>query len=267
MTRNMIHVLQSIINSQKESETNRLLARYLLEHMSEIDNMSVYDLADGCYTSNSTVSRFVKLLGVNNFIEMKEKLSVYKDYGLELSTESLEDLHFDGENNGAILSNYIENICQSLRVMQEVDMEKINALNKRIYETKNICIFGTQLTGMFAKHYQLLMMSMGKVIYCCEDSVSHADAVHGLNKDDLAIILSADGNYINGNKNIIFALKKRGVQMVLITHNPTCKFINQFNQVLYMGNYTNSKGGHYKLQLMIEMMVNLYAVTYFNKIS
>lgn len=267
MKRNMLHLLQLIINAEQETETNKLLARYLLENIRDIDNMSVYDLADGCFTSNSTVSRFVKSLDVSNFIELKERLAQYKDYGLELSTESLEDLHFDGKNDKDILSAYIDNVSNSLSVMRELDMNDIHKLNKAIHNTKNVCIFGTQLTGLFAKHYQLLMMSMGKVIKCCEDSVSHIEAVSTLGEDDVAIILSADGNYINGNKNVLFALKKRGVKMVLITHNPTCKFLNQFDQVIYMGEYTNSKGGHYKLQLMIEIMVNLYAVTYFDKIS
>lgn len=264
MGKNMFHLLQSIINSDNETETNKLIACYLIENLQEIENLSIYDLADGCFTSNSTISRFAKSLGANNFIEMKGNLSAYKDYGLELSTESLEYLHFDKKNNAKILTNYIDNICDSLRVMEDINFEEIKELNRIIHETKNTAIFGTQLTGLFAKHYQLMMMSMGKVIQCCDDGANHLETANAMGKDDLAIILSIDGNYIGGNKNVIFALKKRGVKMILITHNPTCKFLGQFDKVIYMGDYTNSKGGRYKLQLMMEIMVNLYAVEFYN---
>lgn len=267
MVRNTLHLLQAMINSENETETNRLIARYLLEHLHEIDNLSIYDLADGCFTSNSTVSRFAKSLGVNNFIEMKEVLSGYQDYGLEMVTESLEYLDFSDRNYKKVLTNYVENICGSLKVMEEINFDEIERLNEVIHNTKNVYMFGTELIGLLTRHYQLQMMSIGKVIYCCDDGVNHVEKANSLTEDDLAIIVSVDGNYINGNKNVILGLKKRGVKMVLITQNPTCKFRGQFDKVIYMGEYTNSIGGRYKLQLMLEIMLNLYVIKYYSKVS
>lgn len=265
MPRNLFHVLQVIVNSEEESNTNKMIARYLVEHMHEIDKLSIYDLADGCFISNSTVSRFAKSLGVSNFVEMKEMLSEYKDSGFEISTDIMDKLDLSPKDPKANFANYIDRICKSLHVMEDVSFEEINALNQTIHDTKNVYVFGTELTGLLIRYYQLMMMSIGKVVYCCDDNINAHSLVKGLGPDDLAVVVSNDGNYLNGNKDIILTLRKQGCKMVLITQNPTCRYINRFDQVVYMGEYSESIASHHKQLLMIEAIINLYVRKFYSQ--
>lgn len=262
--KNMLHKLQVIVNSEVESDTNKVIACYLLENMRKLESITINELAEKCYTSNSTISRFTKSIGFNNFIELRESLTSYKDYGYELSTESLEGLAFDFKNDQQILSSYIDSTCEALRGLESIDFNEMDILNEWIHETKDVIVFGMQITGVLLRHYQMLMMSMGKVIQCCENTTSHLAVSDKATNQSLAIIYSSDGNYINGNKQIIFNLKKKGVKLVLITQNPTCKFLTLFDKIIFMGPYTNSKGGRYKLMMLLEIMVNRYSQRYFN---
>lgn len=45
--------------------------RYILDHISSLAAMSIYDLADSCFVSTSTISRLCKELGFKNYQEFK----------------------------------------------------------------------------------------------------------------------------------------------------------------------------------------------------
>lgn len=265
MKKNLLHALQLVINSELESETNRTIAKYLLCRLGAKGptEVTINTVADECYTSNSTVSRFVKRLGYNSFPDLKEDMSNYQDYGMELIMENQEGLEFDHVADEEILQGYIDSICESLQNMVQIDIKKIDELASLLYQSDHVYVFGTQISGLLANHFQLLMAGMGKVIECYDNNRYHMDGSDKVKEKDLAIVFSSDGNYISGNKQVIVNLKKRNAALVLVTQNPTCKFINQFDHVIYTGSYVTSKGGPYKLLMFIEILVNRYAMHYF----
>lgn len=265
MRKNLLHALQLVLNSELESDANQAIAKYLLSELARKDatRVSVYDVAENCFTSNSSVSRFVKRLGYNSFLELKEDMVNYQDYGMELIMETQEGMHFNLVSDHEILNGYIDSIKESLENMKTLDIKQIDELASLINQAEHVYLFGTQISGLLARHAQLLFSGMGKISYCYDDSRYHNDGSKLVKKKDLAIIFSSDGNYINGNKSVIVNLKQRGVKMVLVTQNPTCKFISHFDSVFYMGNYVTSKGGPYKLLMFIEVLINRYALHYY----
>ncbi|MDK2964657.1 winged helix-turn-helix transcriptional regulator [Lacrimispora sp.] len=74
MIRDLIYQLQIIVNTEGVDETNSTIARAILENMDkDMDNISITELAEMCFTSISTISRFVKKLGYTSFNEFKLK--------------------------------------------------------------------------------------------------------------------------------------------------------------------------------------------------
>lgn len=265
MRKNLLHALQLVLNSESESDANQSIAKFLLGELAakEVTSISIYDVSEKCFTSNSTVSRFVKKLGYNSFPDLKEDMENYQNYGMELVMENQEGMQFNLVSDHEILQGYIDSIAESLESMKHLDIKEMDALAALVYEAEHVYLFGTQISGLLAKHAQLLLAGMGKISYCYDDSRYHSDGSKLVRQKDLAIIFSSDGNYISGNKQVIVNLKQKGAKMVLVTQNPTCKFISQFDSVFFMGSYVTSKGGPYKLLMFIEVLINRYAIHYF----
>ena len=54
-TFNLISTLLNLINDNEEDDINTYLAKYFLNNLENLENKSIYDIADECFTSRSTV--------------------------------------------------------------------------------------------------------------------------------------------------------------------------------------------------------------------
>ena len=57
------------------SEKEKAIADYILQYGDKIKNINITDLAREIGTSGSTITRFSKKIGCDNFVDMKIKLS------------------------------------------------------------------------------------------------------------------------------------------------------------------------------------------------
>ena len=62
----------AVLNSNDESDINVVLAKYFLENFHRIADISIYQVAEECYTSRSSVQRFIKSIGYDTFTSLKE---------------------------------------------------------------------------------------------------------------------------------------------------------------------------------------------------
>lgn len=268
MNRNFIMHLQTILDAKVEHDSDHLIAAYILKHVNEMKNITIQDMAQECYTSTSTISRFVKEIGFRSLTELKDVCAAYEDASFELIHDSLRYLDFDGKNDQGILNHYVDMLSASLKNFSEtIDFAKVDALNEEIYKSENIVVFGIHLPGSFAKYYQYLMMTIGKFTECYELEEEHLKKSKVIHEDSLVIIFSMEGNYLNANKQVLMNLKKRNARLVLITQNPGNKFISLFDEVIYCGEATFGKAGRYKLQLFTEILYNRYVQKYYQHSS
>ena len=54
---NLLTSLLSILNTNDTEDTNFHIAKYILEHFQELDRLSIYDLAEECFVSRSSIQR------------------------------------------------------------------------------------------------------------------------------------------------------------------------------------------------------------------
>ncbi|MFL0252068.1 MurR/RpiR family transcriptional regulator [Clostridium neuense] len=254
--------LQRILNGSDYNNTYKILSKNLIENLENFKHMTIEKFAAISFTSISTVSRFVRLLGFKNFIELKEYSQSYKLYRFMNMNDNIEHMKFDMLHDNDILNNYIDDICTSLQGLKNnVDFKKIDKINELIYNANSISLYAFLLPGSLAKFYQLSMLSLGK----CSKYYDLTNA--NLSTDDyeneLSLFFSVDGNFIESSRDIIIKLKANNKKLVLITQNPRVRLCNMFDEILFMGNNDSSKGGRYKLMIFIELLLNRYYLTYY----
>ena len=70
--------LEELVNSKldKLNPTDLIVWRYIYAHKKECCYISIYDIADNCNVSRTTVLRFAKKLGLDGFSDLKMMLKM-----------------------------------------------------------------------------------------------------------------------------------------------------------------------------------------------
>lgn len=253
--------LQAIINHSSENEVYKYIAKVIIENLPNIDKFTIEHIAQLSFTSVSTVSRFIKLLGFNNFIEFRQD---FKHYDISRMLQ-INDVRggFSVKNHKEV-NFYIDNLIASLQSLKDnIDFEKIDKINELIHNSKNIAISGSLFPASIAQFYQIYLLYIGKYIafYNFFEPIDRAS----IDNIDLFIFFSVEGNFINAHKEVLLSLKLENKKLVLLTQNPKIFISSIFDEILYLGEHENVKSGNYKLLLYSEILLSRYCEKYLSK--
>lgn len=67
-------VFLSVLESERPDSTNRVIASYILDHLDEVKDIGIQEFASDCNVSISSISRFCRQIGLENFAELKMML-------------------------------------------------------------------------------------------------------------------------------------------------------------------------------------------------
>lgn len=73
---NLLTSLLAIINTNDENETDFLIAKFFIMNLNQLKKLSIYEIADACYVSRSSVQRFIKNIGYDSFNQLKSNLDL-----------------------------------------------------------------------------------------------------------------------------------------------------------------------------------------------
>ena len=62
---NLMIILLSTLNGEPKDSNNYRIAKYIIEHIHEMENCTLSQLAEKCYVSNSSISRFSCIMAQN----------------------------------------------------------------------------------------------------------------------------------------------------------------------------------------------------------
>jgi DNA-binding MurR/RpiR family transcriptional regulator len=122
---NILNNLFSLYNNTEEDNIYHIAIKNLLKHIDKVENCTIYDLAEICSVSKSTIGRLIQKLGYSNLSEFRRDIKQihqkYTYFNRILPAEMLQ-------SDETIVLSYIENMRNIL-----TDLEKnlnIAALSK-----------------------------------------------------------------------------------------------------------------------------------------
>lgn len=90
MMGSLLDRLLSYVSSAPERDANYDIAVALLRNYSQLKGLALSQIADLCYTSNASISRFCRFLGMDNFKEfqswMERDFTMRTDYSRQFYT-------------------------------------------------------------------------------------------------------------------------------------------------------------------------------------
>ncbi len=268
MRSDLIHQLQTIIDSSSDSDGGRTIARYFLSHLMTLDTLSVQTIASDCYASIATVSRFVRSLGYESFAQLKQVTVHYRHSFTASVKDYWKELPY-AQGDEAAIASYTENITDALlRYQQTVSVEQMDRLARMIHDAHNVILYGFFQPGLLAKQLQFLLLSVGRYTEAYDLVEDHEQRAQTVQEGDLAIFLSVDGNYVAGmGRGVMQQLQQRGATLVLMTQNHSEELAASFDEVVLLGEQNSSRAGYYKLQFATELLFSRYMHLYSPEVS
>ena len=72
----ILYTLMSYVNVSSPQDMYYAIAHTILTHIDQIPSISINDLADLCYTSPATISRFCKDMNCKSFVNFKNEIAI-----------------------------------------------------------------------------------------------------------------------------------------------------------------------------------------------
>lgn len=122
-------LLEDLVNNNlsKLNPTDLIVWRYIYAHKKECCYISIYDIADACNVSRTTVLRFAKKLGLDGFSDLKMMLKMQISQAWEQPSMDIAQATTD--------------LCQ--KVGEEVAKQDFTRINKLLYHAKRIFIYSS----------------------------------------------------------------------------------------------------------------------------
>lgn len=201
-------------NFDSFTESEKLIAEYLLNNKKSIIGMSAKDIGDATNTSAPTVVRFSKKIGFESLNEMKLQLSVNLQSDDDI--EDFEYLHSNLSTTNIIrgVKSSIDSIMnQTLGVLKEEELEKaIEALN----EAKNIYIYSVGVSSLVGMDFYYKLSRINKRCIAHNDTHLQLTSSALMEKGDVAVAISYSGETKEVLKCVENA-RMEGVKVISIT--------------------------------------------------
>ena len=258
---NILTSLLSIMNQNDESNVDCVLAKYLLEHLDEIPRLSIYDLADACYVSRSSIHRFVRSCGYESFREFK-KASVDADM------HRRRFIQYTDFTDYPVHLKY-----QTMQMMEDVtriaDSEEMSRTIEAIHDSKEVVFLVADDSSSPVRVFQQQMTAVNKIVCVLTSSNTNLSMIDSLTDRDLLIVCSISGNFaimINDD------VRDLATKKILLTTNRTTLFSSSYDTIFYLSSYRFSASSNlvasqniytaYSLSYFLDLLFHFYYEKY-----
>lgn len=210
--------IQTLIinNYDKLTESDRFVAKTILNDKNAVHMNTVEDLAAFCSVSKSTIIRFTKKIGLDGFSELKVRIKI--DQGL---SEEVDE-------------NFIDRVCDNdIQVINYYKNYDFTPIINMIESSPEVYAYGT---GMFQRSFNIelrrLFMHIDRWIRPIDGEAELELAFKHLKEGDTLIISSSSGknDFLEKNYDL---LKLKGVNILSFTNSAR-------NPLVYASNYNIS---------------------------
>lgn len=229
-------VFLSTLASEKKDSTNSQIATYLLNHLDDIKNIGIQEMAKECSVAMSSISRFCKEIGLNDFNELRELL---------ISTKMNFEQYSSSSKAKNRLEEYSLKVKESITMVEKsIDMQQIDALCKEIQKYQQVGIFG--------------LLMLGKQTYSHISYKQQLQYISSTNEDDLLIIFSYTGCYFDYTDIRTLKNKLKKPQIWLISSKKE-SYPDFIDHVITFDSKQDQNSHPYQLQFIASLIAQEYA--------
>lgn len=255
----LISDLCTILNNDAPTSPDTVLARFFLDNYHQISELSVYDIADSCLVSRSSIHRFCQKLGYHNFKDMKSdfsKVSTQYEYFMQLAGR--EDF---------VVYMQLEMMKMIVDLNQQITKDILDRLATRIHDSKEVILISSYSEKSYLQKFQRPLVLSGKLvrIFCdhFEEDDLQMDILKKLDKDSFVMVVSDKGIYASHQDEILRTIH---AYKALVTSSHRQDIQDTYEEVYHLSrdDYTNLKSvySEYGICFFFDLLYSTYLRKY-----
>jgi DNA-binding MurR/RpiR family transcriptional regulator len=262
----LLYTLMTYVNVSSSQDMYYTIAQTILTHLDIIPTISINDLAELCFTSPATISRFCKDINCKNFANFKTEMAI----ALELTNNEIFFTHKQqekiNENPQYLVDKIYDDTIRSLKKGKEnIKIEDIDKMCEMIHNASKVHFYGYQFNKILANDFQLKLLKLKKFIYAFVERGDEIQRLDLIDENSLVVILSvrARAELINS---LVDKVKETHPKIMLITLNK--EYVNDNIDYIYRleGNesdYTQSSmQGTISFASLLNVIYTRYGILY-----
>lgn len=209
--------LNDILNSYDCDDSAYIISDYIKKNMKKIPALSIKKVAQDCYVSKGQISKFVRKLGYESYLDFKDACIDYLDAQERKPQIFSPDCPFR-ENVMRFSSRYVEMIKNLER---KLDYDALDRLIFSISEHGGISLFAQGEARSICQILQIGLGNLGISIWINNSDYSR----NFMNPaETMILIISINGRSFEYDKGVIWKILKKPNDTWLLTCNPDLEF-------------------------------------------
>ena len=195
------------------------IAKTILTHLEQIPSISINDLAELCYTSPATISRFCKDLNCRNFATFKKEMAIALEIAHDEIHFSFDDDFKIKKNPQYLVDKVYDDTKKSLELgQQQLDINDVDKICELIHDAPHVFMIGYQFSRIACQDFQLKMLKLEKFLYAFANRGDEVQKLDLIEENDLVIIVT-----VRARRELIDSLvtrvKKQKARILIVTMN------------------------------------------------
>lgn len=259
--------LVTYVNTSDTQDMYYNICYQILQNIEKIPDININELADLCYTSPATISRFCKALKCENFQQLKQQVKDgLKAAKHEIHLQPKDMYEYQCYPEKCIDMIYDQSIAALIQSKKSINISDLDYLCDIIHKAKKIHFFGFQFNKILASDIQLKLLKLGKFAYAFSDRGDDRQRLELLSQESLAIVISARARNIP-IASLIENIKAKGAEVVLITLNAQAKAIDLCDKAFVIDAFENtcmesSTSGTTAIKTYLDLVYFRYGILY-----
>ena len=253
------------LNAHGKENTYSKIIIYLLTHSEEAASLTISEIAQKCYVSPPTLTRFCRRFGYDSFGGLREGLKVLNRLtpysSLRMKNTEFQLLQQDPH---AYLANYAQEITSAVNdVVATIDPDEIDQLLFKIHQASEVILIGYSATLELARDVQASFLFSKKIFFVGETDDVQEALVDSADTQSLIIVISSYGTLLTKNPELTRKISQSEADSIFITQNTTNTLTNLFTQTIHVTKENYVQIGTYPLTFFFDYLTRRYASLYY----
>jgi len=248
-------------NHSAETDIYHNVIREILLNLTEASQATIYDLADLCHVSTTTISRMCKFFEYESFhtfkMELSESIGNFHFYNRYLAVET-EQAPALGLSD--LLLRYIDDVEASVRKLKETDFTKIERICDEINRVRKVFFYTIHIIPDNLINFQVNLAQGGKQTRVFIDQSHQMGSVAEVDDQTLAVFLIPLVRRANFLTTSFQAVRKSPARTLLIINTQSALAREADIALTFSGH--NSIADNYSFNLYLDMISQAYRRKY-----
>jgi len=242
------------------------IASFILEHIDEVPQMTIEDLAKKTYTSHSAIVRLAKKLDYDGFKEFKAEIVEIVYRNLHKIDNVNANFPFERGDNSEVIAKKMATLYTETiqRTVVQLNYSLMEQMAKVLLKAKRIFIFAQGDTQIRCRGFQNKLMKINKFPIIGEEYADEDWVAANVTAEDCVLILSYSGR-IKQYERFLQFFHDNKITSMLITGNAkgTFNHLADYVQVVTQTEYDFWKIGTFSSQIAFQYVLDtLFSIMY-----